>query len=358
MRILNKYITREFLKIFFLSLSAFIIIYLVVDILNNVHHFIRRGVPLLTTIEFFVFKIPLIVVQVAPVATLLSSVITFGVLSRNSEITAMMAGGISLYRVTAPAIGISLLISIASFVINESVLPYTNQRIRYIENTQVKKRDPLGSFKQNQIWYRSENAIYNIDLFSPKGNTLKGITIYYLDNDFNLIRRIDADTAKWIDEKWHFYDISIRRFDNRAEIKMKKVREKIIPIQEVPEDFKIVEKSTDEMSYANLRDYIKKIRAEGYDATKYLVDLHARLAFPFVSLIMPLLGIPFALRTGKGKGIVGGVGISIAISFGYWIMLSFSLSLGHSGVLPPIVSAWISNLTFMMLGIFMLLHIR
>lgn len=358
LQILNRYITREFLKVFFLSLSAFILIYLVVDVLDNVNRFIKRDVSLSTTMQFFMFKIPLIVLQVVPVATLLSSVITLGILSRNNEIVAAMASGISLYRVVAPIIGISILISILSFIGNESVLPYTNHRARHIENVALKKGKPLGSFKQNRIWYRSHNAVYNIDLFDPERNTLKGVTIYYLDKDFKLSARIDAETARWVDEKWLFYNVSSRSFHNGEEVKMERWSEKVIPIPEVPDDFKIVEKSTDEMSYINLRNYVMKIRAEGYDATKYVVDMHARIAFPFVNLIMPLLGIPFALRTERGKGIVRGVGISIVISFAYWVMLSFSLSLGHSGILPPIVSAWIANLIFLMLGVFMLLHVR
>lgn len=346
------------MKVFFLSLGAFVVIYLVVDILEYMYQFIKLGVPLYTTVEFFMFKIPLITVQVAPVAALLSSLITLGILSRNSELVAMMASGINLYRLITPIIGISILVSIGSFIENECILPYTNQRVTYIENTELKKKNPSGFFKQNGIWYRSKNAIYNIDLFDPERNTLKGVTIYYLDRDFNLISRIDAEMAGWIDNKWHFYEISFRSFDDRAQIKMERWHKKIIPIPEVPDDFKMVEESADEMSYTNLRNYIKKIRAEGYDATKYLVDMHAKLAFPFASLIMPLLGIPFALKTGRGKGIARAVGISIVVSFGYWVMLSFSLSLGHSGVLPPIVSAWIPNFTFLMLGVLMLLNVR
>jgi lipopolysaccharide export system permease protein len=356
--ILNRYIGREFLKIFLLSMSAFVVIYLIVDVLENINDFIRQGVPLSTTIEFFMFKIPLIMVQVAPVATLLSSVITLGILSKNSEITAIMTSGVSIYRIIVPVIGISMLVSIGSLVGNESILPYTNQRIKYIESTGLKKKYPRGSFKQNRILYRSNSSIYNINIFDPKKNTLQGITIYYFDKDFNLIGRIDANTARWINKKWYFYDICSRRFENGGEVGMETWHEKTIPISETPDDFKIVEKSADEMSYTELKGYIKKIKAEGYDATKYLVDMHAKLAFPFAGIIMPLFGIPFALRTGRERGIISGIGISIIISFGYWVILSIALSLGHNGTLPPIVSAWISNFIFLMVGIFMLSNVR
>ena len=358
MTLLNRYISREFLKVFFLSMASFIIIYLVITVLENIYDFIKEGVSFSTTMKFFVLRIPLIVIQVTPVSTLLSCLITLGILSRNSEIIAILTSGISLYRITAPIIGLSLLISIGSLVGNEAILPYTNQRARYIENVELKKKNPVGSFKQNKIWYKSKNAIYNIDLFDPFTNTLKGITIYYLDKDFHLTRRIDAKTAKWVNNRWHFSEVSMKRFVHGSEIIVNRWKEKAIHIPEVPDDFKMVEKATDEMSYTDLRSYIKKIKAEGYDATKYLVDMHAKLAFPFVSLIMPLIGIPFALKTGRSKGIIGGIGISIAISLSYWIMLSFCLSLGHSGVLPPIISAWISNITFLTFGIFLLLNAR
>ena len=358
MSILNRYISREFLKIFLLSISAFVVIYLMVDVLENINDFIKHGVPFSATVEFFIFKIPLIMLQVAPVATLLSSIVTLGILSKNSEIIAITASGVSIYRIIAPVIVISMLVSIGSLVGNESILPYTNQRVKYIESTGLEKKNPRGSFKQNRILYRSNSSIYNINVFDPQKNTLKGITIYYFDKDFNLIRRIDANTARWINKKWYFYDVSSRSFDNGGEVGMERWHEKIISIPETPDDFKTVEKSADEMSYSELKSYIKKIEAEGYDATKYLVDMHAKLAFPFVDIIMPLFGISFALRTGRGRGIISGIGISIIISFGYWVILSIALSLGHNGTLPPIVSAWISNFIFLMVGIFMLLNVR
>ncbi|MDY6855041.1 MAG: LPS export ABC transporter permease LptG [Thermodesulfobacteriota bacterium] len=356
MTILNRYITIEFLKVFLLSLSAFVVIYLIVDVLENINQFLKRDVPTSSIIEFFLFKIPPIVVQVTPVATLLSSIITLGILSRNSELIAIMASGINIYRILVLVLGFSFLVSIVSLVVNESIVPYTNQRVKYIENTELKKKKPLISFKQNRIWYRSKNAIYNIDLFDPTQNTLQGITIFYFDREFNLIQRIDARTAKWINKKWLFHNVSSRFFENGKEINMEKWERKIIALPEVADDFKIVEKSADEMSYRGLKSYVKKIKAEGYDATKYLVDLHAKLAFPFASLIMSLIGIPFALKTKREKGIISGVGMSILISFGYWIMFSLTLSFGHGGILPPIVSAWISNFTFLIIGIFMLLH--
>jgi lipopolysaccharide export system permease protein len=173
-----------------------------------------------------------------------------------------------------------------------------------------------------------------------------------------LIRRIDANTARWLNKKWYFYDVSSRSFENGGEVGMERWHEKIISIPETPDDFKIVEKSADEMSYAELKSYIKKIRAEGYDATKYQVDMHAKLAFPFAVIIMPLLGVPFAIRTGRERGIVRGIGISIIISFAYWIILSIALSLGHNSTLPPIISAWISNFIFLMIGIYMLLNVK
>lgn len=339
-------------------MSAFVIIYLIVDVLENIHDFIRQGVPFSSTIEFFAFKIPLIIVQVAPVATLLSSVITLGILAKNSELIAIMTSGINIFKIIDPIIGISILVSIILMVGNESILPYTNHRINYIESTELNNKDPRGSFKQNRILYRSNNSIYNINVFDPKKNTLKGITIYYFDKDFNLVKRLDADKARWINNKWYFHDISSRDFENGLEVGMKRWREKIIHIPESPDDFKVVEKTTDEMSYAELKEYVKKVEAEGYDATKYSVDMHAKLAFPFACIIMPLFGIPFALKTGRERGIIRGIGISIIISFGYWVILSVTLSLGHNGTLPAIVSAWVANFIFLMVGIYMLLNVR
>jgi lipopolysaccharide export system permease protein len=267
----------------------------------------------------------------------------------------MKASGISIYFICGPVLISAFLISFLLLILNESIIPYATQKSEYIENVCIKNKKPTGFFKQNQIWYKSQNAIYSIQMFDSKKNTLEGITINRFDKNFNLIQRIDAKKAQWEGQGWLFYGVSIRNRQKDGSFKAESFPKKKISLPENPQDFKIVERSPEEMTFSELKDYIKKIKSEGYDVTRYQVDLHLKISFPFISLIMAILGIPFALKAERGGGVALGVGISVFIGAGYYFVYVFNQSLGHSGVLPPIISAWLTNILFGTVGVFFLI---
>ncbi|NTW78050.1 MAG: LptF/LptG family permease, partial [Syntrophaceae bacterium] len=122
------------------------------------------------------------------------------------------------------------------------------------------------------------------------------------------------------------------------------------PLPEKPDDFKIMQNDAEKMGYFDLRKYVGKLQAEGYDASRYLVDLHGKLAFPFVTLILVLIGIAFSTRSERQGGLMQSVGIGIMVGFSYWIVHAFSMSLGRSGILPAILSAWAANIIFLAVG--------
>lgn len=294
--------------------------------------------------------------HMVPMAVLLSTLITLIILSRNREIVAMKASGISLFSICSPILLVSLLISLLLLILNESIIPYSIKKSEYIENVLINKEEPVGLFKENQIWYKSPGAIYNIRLFDPKKNILKGITINYFDKNFYLTRRIDGKEARWKPgQGWIFYEVIFRSRQKDGSFKLESFPEKSIPLPESPRDFKKVERKPEEMTFTELKDYIRQIKSEGYDATRYLVDLHFKTSFPFISFIMAILGAPFALKAEKGGGVTLGVGISIIIGFSYYLIYAFNQSLGHAEILPPIVSAWLTNALFGTIGILLFL---
>lgn len=357
MPILAKYISREFLKTLLISLGAFIAIYLVVDIFQGMRMFMDFKPPFYIVAKLYLLKIPKIVSQVTPVAVLLSTLLTLGLLSKNSEITAMKSSGISLYIIVSPILAIALMISIFSFLFSEYIVPYTNKEVRFIERVTVRRETPKSFFKQNKIWYRGDNSIYNIQLFEPDANTLKGITIYYIDNGFKLTKRIDAREARWDGTTWRFYDAKEETFTN-GQIPVIIYKEIPIKLPESPEDFKIEKRETEDMGYAELKEYLKKLRKEGYDSTTLSSDLYSKISFPFTSLIMVFIGIPFALKGGRTGGIAFGVGISVLIGFGYWLIMSLGISLGRVEALPPLLAAWGANIVFGLAGILMMMGVE
>ncbi len=358
-RILHRYVIREYLKIFALSLSSLILIYIVVIFFQKMNLFNRFQAPFYLMFEYLLYKIPEATFQwTIPYAALLSTLLTLGTLSRYSEITAFKAGGISLYRITFPLIIIVLIISFLSFLGNDYLVPFTNQKTRYLLDVKVRKEPPTSFFKNYKIWYRSDHRIFNIQLLDPNEKALKGFTLYEFNDQFRCVQRIDAKEARWVGEKWRFFQGTVRHFDESGSFRMTPFEEMDFPLKEDWESFQNSESDSDGMNYAELRTYIQKIQASGYDATRYLVALYSKLSYPLLNVIMVLIGIPFALKTGRSGGVALSIGISVMMGFLYGIVFYVFISFGKSGILPPVLACWIPTLLFGLAGIFTLMSIR
>jgi lipopolysaccharide export system permease protein len=296
--------------------------------------------------SYFLFSIPAIISYILPPALLLATLMTFGSLSKFNEITAMKANGINIYRITLPILIFSSVLAIAYFYFNEFITPASIQKTTHIVKIEVQKRTTLGFFKQDEIWYRGDNAIYNFKMFDTNKNILRGVTINYLNPDFKMMSRVDAESAEWKNDRWHFHNLMIARFDEQDNPVLEWSKEKVITIPEKPDDFKVMQKDVEKMGYFDLKKYVRKIQSEGYDATKYIVDLHGKIAFPFVTLIMVFIAVPFSLRSERSGGVMQSLGIGIFLGFSYWIVHAFSMSLGRSELLPAFLAAWMANILF------------
>ncbi len=358
MTIITRYLAREFAKTLLLSLSAFVAIYLIVEFFERINAFLvnKATLPLMAT--YFLNKIPSIVFLVAPASILLSAIVTLGLMSRHNEIMALKSGGISLWRISFPILGVVFSVYLALLGINEWVTPVTNQNARQIQEWIIHKKKPLAVFKQSQIWIHSHNSFYNIQLYHPEKNLLEGITLYRFGLQFRLLERVDARSARWQDGRWVFTDASVTHFSRDGFPARKNYAELVLPLPETPQDFQIAEKDPEEMNYRELQDYVRKIEQGGYNATKYRTAMHARISFPFLGVIMAFLGIPIALRKERGSGIAVGVGFSIAISFFYWVFYSLGLELGKVATLPPFLAAWLGNIIFILVGFYFFLSVR
>ena len=359
MTIITKYISREFLKIFFLCLGACMAVFFVIDLsMQYLGSFEKYNPPFVLTFLMCLYKLPQMFYWLAPMAILLGIFLTLALFSRNNEIIAMKASGISVYKIITPLLILSSGVMLISFANQELLLPAASQKAEYIQNIKIKQKDGRSLLKQNRFWYRSEDAICNIDLFEHKTNTLQGITLYFFDSTFTLTKRVDARSGKWIDNEWHFYDVAIRTFSPDSVTDIEVTQEKIIPLKETPDDFKVARREPEEMSYAELNDYITKLEKAGYKVPEYIPYLYAKISFPFICLIMPILAIPFALRIGRGGSIALGVGLSVLIGFIYFALFNLGLSLGKGGLLSPVLSAWAANILFGTLGIYFFLQVR
>ena len=355
MSTIDRYLTKEIFKYFAIVLMAAIGIYLAVDFFENIDKFINAGLPVSRILVFFQLKLPLIIAQITPVGILLAVLIAFGMMNKNNEIVALKSGGMSVYHFIRPIMFIGLLITVGLFFISETVVPITISKANDIWRREVKKYT-LTSTRKN-IWYKGHHSISHITYFNPKDQTISGITLNYFDQQFRLTRRIDAAKGKFKQGQWVLYDTMEQVLNHTTGTYDVEIRsEKVETIDFQPEDLKRAAKKSEEMSFQELYRYVQDIESEGYDATPYRVDYHSKFALPVACLILCIIGTGIALRKNARHGLSLPIIYGITVIFLYMISQSFCLSLGHGGILPPIIAAWISNFIFVCFAGFNLLN--
>ncbi|MCK4389149.1 MAG: LPS export ABC transporter permease LptG [Desulfobacterales bacterium] len=356
MQIIHKSLIRETLKMFTIVLVGAMSIYLVVDFFEKIDDFLESAVPISEALIFFLFRLPLIVVQVTPVGVLLAVLLVLGLMARNNEVVALQSGGISTYYLLKPLLVLGLAFGLCLFFFAEVVVPITMAKANYIWKVKVKSKEQLASFRQKDIWIKGHRAIYHIAYFNPVDNSISGVTFNFFDDKFNMAKRIDAKKGIYEDGQWLLHDCVEQIRLKNGSYQVAYPSQRILRIDLAPENLKTLVKTSEEMSFNELSTYIEKIKQEGYDPTPYQVDWQAKLAFPSVCLVMTLMGTAIALRKRKGEGLATGVAYGIGVAFCYWVLYGFCLSLGYNGVLRPFVAAWLTNTIFVLLGIVMLFH--
>jgi len=354
--IIDRYLTRELLKYFFMVLASVVCIYLTVDFFARIDDFLEGELPLSMALEFFSLKVPLIVGQVMPVGVLLAVLIVFGLMARSNEILALKSSGVGARTLMKPICAIGLMSSVLLFFLSEVLVPVTTAKSNEIWRSEVKGESAVSSRKKN-IWIRGSHSICHVTYFNFSDKTIFGVTLNYFDTDFRLIRRLDAQKGVYAEAGWHLFDVleqSLVNGNGGYDVTFKD--EMHAQLEFGPEDLSRVAKKPEEMSYGELSAYIGEVEAQGYDATSHKVDLNAKIAYPLVCLIMSVMGVGLALWQQRKEGFAANVFYGIVLAFSYWTLHSFCLSLGYGELLPAFVAPWIANGVFACFGIFLLLH--
>ena len=380
MSIIHKYLTEEIFKCLFFVLAVVVSIYVAVDFFEKIDNFMEAGLPFSRIFVFLTFKIPFIIAQIIPVCILLSVIIVFGLMTKNNELIALKSSGVSVYYLLKPIFIIGLILSLLLFFILEVIVPITMERANEIWLKEVKKESAVIS-KEKNIWIKGNRLITHITYYNSLEKAIFGISINAFDENFKLVRRIDAKKGLFKNGEWFLYEVIEQNFiiDNQVLLHMEKewslyevieqnlnqannqyriklYEEKVEKLDFLPDDLQRIIKKSEEMNFSELSNYIKKVEAEGYEATIYRVDLYAKIAFPLVCLIVCIIGAGIAFKRKIKEGLPVNVAFGIGIAFLYWIFHSFCVSLGYGEMLPPIVAAWSANLIFSCFGIVILLN--
>jgi LPS export ABC transporter permease LptG/LPS export ABC transporter permease LptF len=360
-KVLDVYISRGFFGYFFWSLTAcgtLFVLFTLFDLLDDI---VRNKISTSTVIDYFTFFTPQILMLVVPMSVLLGVLINFGILEKNSEITAIKAGGWSLYRVAVPIFLIASCLCVGLFLLQDYVLPYANVVQDDLHN-KIKGKPPQSSMRLQRKWIFGEsNRIYNYEYFDGNQHSFVDLNVYDIDlNQAKILRRINAARAH-IDGNgtWTIEDGWIRDYES-AQDGFRRFSKETIRFPENAEYFKkeiFQPKESSKMTYPELRSYISYLMKSGYNATDLQVELHKKISFPLSCLVMAFLGVPFAFSTGK-KGAFFGIGMSIAIAISYWGVAGVFEAMGAYGLLVPFLAAWAPNLLFGAAGLTLLFTIR
>lgn len=357
MSILDRYIAREFWKGLLAAMATFLVLYLGGDTLRQG---IRDDIPPAYALQYTLYQMPEVLVLLLPAASLMGTLICLSGLARRNELTAMFASGVSLARIAFVVLSLVFMLCCLSFVITDRIVPPLAKIRAHFYRTVIEgKPDLQTDIKQNKIWYRSRNLIYNLRSFDPQKNRISGISIYTFNDNFDLIQQIEAKTADFADGKWILADGLITIFDdNSGHPLTRNFTTQSVTLNESPTDFQEIEREVETLRLKNLWRYIQRNKEAGIDTNSYEVVFWSKISIALVPLVMALLGIPFATQHHRHSSIARDITICFAIVVVYWLFFSGGLSLGKSGRIAPFWAAWGPNMLFFCLGIFMVVRTR
>jgi LPS export ABC transporter permease LptG/LPS export ABC transporter permease LptF len=357
--ILDIYILKNFFIFFFWSLIACGTLFILFTLFDLLDEIIQRKIPFICVMEYFAFLTPQILMIIVPVSVLLGILISLGILEKNSEITAIKAGGWSLYRVAMPILLVATTFCICLFLIQEYILPYANERQDSLHNY-IKGRSPEASRRPRTWIFGESGRIYNYKQFNEQ-DSFVDLNIYEINlSSATILRRIHADFAGinpngfWTLEKGWIHDYQSKTSPFRL------IENDVFNFPENAGYFKKAisqPKESSQKTYSELSKYINYLMKSGYNAIELQVELCKKTAFPVSCLVMTLLGLPFSFSMGK-RGAFFGIALSIAIAILYWGISGVFGAMGSYGLLVPILAAWAPNILFGAAGLALFLAIR
>ena len=362
-RILDWYVASTYLRVFVLCFVGLVTLFYISTFIDLADKLARGAATWGMVGAYFWYLLPQYTYYMLPMAVLLGSLVTIGVLTKNSELIVMKACGISLYRIALPIIGAALLTGSVLFALEQTTLGPSNQkadRLRTIMNGSSLQAFDLFT---RQWVVGSRGEIYHYNYFDSQSNALMGLSIFqFSDGMKTLVERDYADHAVFTPEPghpdhWDGYNAWIRELLPSGDTRRFMTREKADLRLEVPSYFATRRPEPQYMSYSQLRDYISQLKTSGFDVIDQQVALERKVSFPFVTLIMTLIAVPFAVTTGR-RGAMYGVGAGIVLAISYWIAFSVFAALGAGGVMTPLMAAWAPNLLFGAGAAYLLLTVR
>ena len=361
--IISRYLAFSFVKIWALALFGFIVLYSAVDFLEKIGDFMGKGLGISTTALFFLAQLPKVVGLMCPVATLVGVMITLTLMARGSEIVAFKAGGVSLYRLSAPIVGAALIICLAMFILSDFVAPRTTAVANEIWQVLVKERRTSSTVVQD-VWLKGVRQIQHYETYDEADGSVSGVTLILTDDEMRLARRLEAQNGRFVDGQLRLGDVMEKIYAQNPEGGARSFtlqRHDVLVLRDwptPPPGFGRADQSSDELSVTQLWKTIDRLRDEGFGPVRQRVDLQFKFSFALLPAIMVIVGLPIGFWREKGGSIALGLAAGLGLSFLYLIAMELARTLGYEGLLPPLIAAWLPNLVFLLFGAYLFSYVR
>ncbi|MFP5247154.1 MAG: LPS export ABC transporter permease LptG, partial [Thermoanaerobaculia bacterium] len=346
--ILDRYILREFLKVLALVIVSVAALFIIIDYVDTARDARVHGASASTLLRYYRFQIFGIINWTLPISVLVATLVTFALFSKNNEVTAMKSSGVSLYRLGLPIVAVAGVMSLVAYFNLDFVLPYSMRRADELKR-RIEGKPAITAAGPQKLWYlgRTGRYIMNFLAYDSNAKRLTQVQVFeFHPTEFRLTRRVYANRATWNGQAWEFDEGWMRSFTDDGTSTFSKIDKPLaLFYPETPDDFATEVKPPDQMTYAQLRRYVGTLRESGYGADELEVRLYEKTSWPFVSVVMALIAMPFAFRMGT-HGALYGVGLALVLGIVYWAIYGFFTRVGEVGTLPPFLAAWAGNILF------------
>ncbi len=355
--ILDGYVTRVYSRIFALAFVGMLGIFYIATFIDLSDKLFKGQTTGWMLAQYFYYATPQFIYYVMPIAALVATLVTIGLLTKSSELVVMRACGISLYRTALPLLLCGTTWSMALFALEESILAHANRRAEAIRHV-IRGGSPRTFDVLNRKWILGHGGdIYHYAYYDPRLRELNGLSIYeFADNAWRLERRTYATRAAYRGT-WAGRQVWMREFTGSADPTTYRTYGTHDLSLEPPDYFVTEQPDAERMTYRQLEQYVLELRASGFNVIPYAVALYRKVAFPFVTVIMTLIAVPFAVTTGR-RGALYGIGIGIVLAIGYWMVISVFAAIGSAGLIAPLLAAWAPNVMFGAGAAYLLLTVR
>ena len=361
-KLLDWYVSTLFTKVLALAFFGLLGIFYISTFIDLADKLFKGATTGAVLLQYLYFATPQFVFYIVPLSILITAMVVIGIITKNSELVVMKACGISLYRAAAPLLAFAVLASALMFGLQEQVLAHANRRAEAIRHV-IRGGSPRTFDVVNRKWLVARDGdIYNYLFYDPRRRELNGLSIFqFRDKGAALAARTYVTQASWNPDRgpnaWGGSAGWMREFTATGDTRQFMVFPGRALRLEPPEYFATESPDADRMTYTQLRRYISDLRAGGFNVVPQTVALHRKISFPFVTLIMTLIAVPFAVTTGR-RGALYGIGVGIVLAVVYWMTINAFGAIGSAGLLAPILAAWAPNLIFGAGAAYLLLTVR